>query len=263
MFVIDQYAYSNRLRSVHPGEKFAFAVSTMAICLALPSVAASLAVVLLMAGAAVLRAGIPGRVYLKLMTLPLSFLLVGVAAVAVSVTSEPGAAVHGVTVRGLTVGVTARDLGVAAGLFCRSLGAVSCLYFLSLTTPMVEIIPVLRGLKVPALFIELMGLVYRFIFVVMDTAAKMYTAQSSRWGYASLKTSFHSLGQLVSNLFIKSHHRSQALYTALMSRCYNGDLNVVGQRYAVSKGNIAAIAVIDLALVALALATGGHPLKQL
>lgn len=258
MFIIDQYAYANRLRSAHPGEKFAFSVLTMAICLVSPSAVTSLAIVLLMAGAVVLRAGIPWRFYLKMMTIPFSFLLVGVATVAVSVSRHPDGVIYGFTVLGLTVGVTLRDLGIAAGLFCKSLGAVSCLYFLALTTPMVEIILVLKKLRVPSLFIELMGLIYRFIFVVMDTAAKIYTAQSSRWGYASLRTSYFSLGQLASTLFIKSYHRSQELFTALMSRCYNGELNVIEPRCPVSKGNIAIIVAIDLALAALALAASNQ-----
>jgi cobalt/nickel transport system permease protein len=257
MFSIDQFAYANRLRSSHPGEKFAFAILTMAICLVSTSAVTALAIIFLMAGAVVLRAGVPLRFYLKLMSLPLSFLLVGVATIAVSISTHPGGAVHGITIAGLTVGVTARDLGVAANQFCKSLGAVSCLYFFSLTTPMVEIISVLKKIRVPALFIELMGLIYRFIFVTMETGEKIYTAQSSRRGYASLRTSYFSLGLLASNLFIKSYHRSQTLFTALMSRCYNGDLNVIEPRYVVSKENIIIIVVIDLTLAALALYTGG------
>jgi cobalt/nickel transport system permease protein len=210
-----------------------------------------------MAGTVILRAGIPWRFYLKLLSLPLSFLLVGVLTVAVSVVRQPGGAVYGITVFNFAVGVTAGGLSAAANLLCKSLGAVSCLYFLSLTTPMVEIISVLKKLKVPGLFIELMGLIYRFIFVMMETAERIYTAQSSRWGYASVKTSYYSLGQLASTLFIKSYHRSQMLFTTLMSRCYNGELNVVGPQYQVSRGNIAAIALIDLALAVLALYTGG------
>lgn len=259
MFNIDQYAYSNRLRSSHPGEKFTFAIVTMAICLASSSTVIFLSIVFLMAGAVILRAGIPWRFYLKLMSLPLSFLLLGVVTVAVSISRHPEGAIYGFTAFNVTVGVTARDLAAAANLFCKSLGAVSCLYFLSLTTPMIEIISVLKKLRVPALFVELMGLIYRFIFVVMETAEKIYTAQSSRWGYASLRTSYFSLGQLASSLFIKSYHRSQMLFTTLMSRCYSGELHVIEPRYTFSKGNIILIVIIDLALAlaALAMYTGG------
>ena len=44
---------------------------------------------------------------------------------------------------------------------CRAMGGVGCLYFLSLTTPMHEIMEALRRLRVPQAVIELMVLVYR------------------------------------------------------------------------------------------------------
>ncbi len=257
MFSIDQYAYSNRMRAVHPGERFAFAILTLVICLAFPSMVANLAILLLMAGVVILWAGIPWRFYLKLMSLPFSFLVVGVVTIAVSLSRNPEPTLQGITVWGVTIGVTDQDLRVAAELFFKSLGAVSCLYFLSLTTPVLEIIAVLKKLRIPVLFIELMSLVYRFIFVLMETADRIYTAQSSRCGYATIKNSYLSMGQLASNLFIKSYHRSRMLFTALESRCYTGELKVLEPHYTVSKVNILIIVVIDLALVVLALNTGG------
>lgn len=256
MFNIDYYAYSNKLRSSHPGEKITFSLLTMVICLVFPYPAVSLAVIALMAVAVTLVAGIPCRVYIKLMSLPFSFLALGVAAIAISVSRYSGS-LYGITIGSVTIGVTARDVGTALNVFCKSLGAVSCLYFLSLTTPMVETISVLKKTRIPAVFIELMSLIYRFIFVVMETASKIYVAQSSRWGYASFKTSYHSLGQLLSTVFIKSYHRSQMLHTALMSRCYNGELNVVEPKYSASVRNVVIIIVVEIFLLAVALYSGG------
>jgi len=258
VFAIDQYAYSNRLRHVHPGEKFAFALVTMLICLAASSPAAPLAVLLVMSGAVLLLAGIPWRFYLKLLTLPLSFLIIGVLTVAVSISFAPSPApMFGLTLGKITIGFTAAGWHAAALLLVKSLGAVSCLYFLSLTTPVVEIVSLLRRLYVPALFVELMGLIYRFIFVIMETAEKMYIAQSSRWGYASVRTAYTSLGLLAANLFGKSYHRSQALFIGLQSRCYSGELHVLENPRTVSRVNLLLIAAADLFLAALALYTGG------
>ncbi|HOV80880.1 MAG TPA: cobalt ECF transporter T component CbiQ [Bacillota bacterium] len=258
MFNIDCYAYSNKLRSCHPGEKFVFAFLTMAICLAFPSRTASLAVIVLMAGAAILGAGIPWRVYIKLMSVPLSFLLAGAAAIAVSV-SRGGGPVYGITIGVFTLGVSPRDFSTAADVLFKSLGSVSCLYFLSLTTPVTEIISVLKKMRIPALFIELMSLVYRFIFVMMETASRIYVAQSSRWGYASFKTSYRSLSRLLSAVFLRSYYRSQMTYTALVSRCYTGELNVIEPRYAASVKNIMLIVLIEILLLALTLYGGGVP----
>ncbi|WP_238456274.1 cobalt ECF transporter T component CbiQ [Desulfotruncus arcticus] len=207
-------------------------------------------VIVLMAFAIVGPARIPIKVYFRLMSLPFSFLLIGVVTIAVSITTKGSGAgwLAGITISGITVGITYSGIIYAIGLFLKSLGAVSCLYFLSLTTPAVEMTAVMRKLKFPSLFIELTDLIYRFIFVMLATAEEIHTSQSSRWGYASMKNSMKSLGQLTAALFVKALHRSQTLYTALSSRGYTGQLNVLTPEYTVSVNNIIIIAVIESAL---------------
>lgn len=254
MLRIDCHAYSNRLLSVHPGEKTAFSLVTMIICLASPSAAAPMAAVPLMAGITLFGAGIPWRPYIRLMSVPVLFLVLGAAAVAVSFSGGAGGHLAGITLKGVSIGVTSRDLALAAGVFFKSLAATSCLFFLSLSTPMVEIVSILRKARAPALAVEITALVYRYIFVLAETAESIYTSQSSRLGYRDLRTGCFSLGQLAANLFIKAYQRSQALFTALSARGYTGDLRVLEPEHKVSARNVIAIIVLDLMLVAIGLA---------
>ena len=260
MFSIDSYAYSNKLRKFHPAEKCAFAMITLIICLVASSIPTSLAVFALMFVVVVGYAGIPGRVFVGFMSIPVSFLLVGVLTIAINITKNPTVFLFSISIGGFNIGVTSVGSVAAVSLLFKSLGAVSCLYFLSLTTPMIDIIYVLRKMKVPALFIELMTLIYRFIFVLAETADKIYTSQSSRLGYGGVKVAFASLGGLASTLFIKSFHRSQMLFQALSSRCYTGGLNVLDAEYRFSVRNLFLIAVLDIGLVALSLYSGGGQL---
>lgn len=257
MLKIDQYAYINRLSDVHPLEKIILATVTMIICLGFSSPAVSLAVLLLMSAATVLVAGIPARFFLKLMLLPFSFLVIGVLTVAVVLTGDPHPLLYWVRLGGYCLGVTASSLHLAVNLFLKSLGAVACLYFLSLTVHMVELFAVLRKVRIPALFVELMSLIYRFIFVLLETTDKIYIAQSTRWGYANLKTSYRSLGQLVSNLLRKSYSDSQMLYLTLTSRGYSGELKVLEREYTFSIKNLVIIAVVDSLLLLLGLWSTG------
>ena len=257
MLKIDQYAYANKLGYVHPVEKFSLALVTMVICLVFSSSVTSLLVILLMAGLVILLAKIPALFYLKLMFIPLVFLVVGVLTVALAFTRDAYSLLWGVKIGGYMFGVTAQGLSVASALFLKSLAAVSCLYFLSLTTPMVEIFSVLKKLRLPPLFIELMFLVYRFIFVLLDTADRIYIAQSSRWGYATWKTSYISLGQLISNLFAKSYYNAQMLFTTLLARGYTGELNVLENTYTFSRKNLLLIVATELALLITGLWSGG------
>ena len=47
----------------------------------------------------------------------------------------------------------------------KALGAVSALYMMTLTTPLSEIIAVLRKAHIPKLIIELMNMIYRYILL--------------------------------------------------------------------------------------------------
>lgn len=93
---------------------------------------------------------------------------------------------------------------MAVLVFSRSISGLSCLYFLSLSTPVTHLFYVLKELKLPEIFIELSMLIYRYIFVFLDLAMKMEDAQNMRMGYISFKNWMHSLAILASTLFIRT-----------------------------------------------------------
>ena len=252
MLYLDKYAYSNALRSVHPSEKFLFAMATMIICLAANSLVISFVVILLMAGVSILMGKIPLCFYFKLMLIPAAFLLVGTTTIAINIADNLSNLLWGWQIFNIAMGVTNQSLHLALKLLLRSLGAVSCLYFLSLTTPLVEIISILRKLKFPELFLDLMSLVYRFLFVLLDTAEKIHISQTVRLGYADIRKGYRSMGQLVVSLFLHSYYRSMDLYTALEARGYNGKFKVLEQEYQHSKKNLFIIFCIEILLILIA-----------
>lgn len=251
MIDIDSYAYSNNLKTVHPAEKSLFAMMTMVVCLTATTVITPLIVLALMAGGIVLKAGIPARIFARLMIVPLSFLLIGVLTIAFSVSTNPSGFWLAQTIHGLTVGVRYPDLITAVHLFLRSLGTVSCLYFLALTTPMTELITVLNKLKVPVIITELMVLIYRFIFVFLETASTIRRAQLSRSGYVSMKTSFHSLSLLFTALLGKVFVKSQELYNAMSARGYSGEIKVLTKKRPASLRNYLIITGLEVPLILL------------
>ena len=260
MIQIDHYVHANKLLQVNPAEKFALAILTLIVCLISTSIYIPLIVWSLMAGLTLFKAGIPIKFFVRLMLLPITFLLMGELTIAFSISAQTSGFLYHIVVGQYTIGVTAQDLQTAVHLFAKSLGAVSCLYFLALTTPMLEIISVLRKLRVPALFVELMSLVYRFIFVLLETAATIRISQSSRLGYVSMKSSFRSTSHLFFSLFIRSYLRSQAISTALVARCYNGDIRVLEKEYPLSVRNCVLVFFVELFLFATNLYGGGKVL---
>jgi cobalt/nickel transport system permease protein len=253
MLHIDRYAYYSRLENINPLEKFIFAFTTIAICLWANSILVSIVIITLMIGVAVLKGGIPLSFYLKLILIPFSFLTIGVLTIAINVIVESSKMLWGFQFFGYTIGFTLQSLELAAKVFFKALGAVTCLYFLSLTTPIADIISVLKKFGFPVLFLELMSLIYRFIFMLMETADQMFLSQISRLGYYGLKNGLDSLGQLGSTLFIRSYKRSQDLYNALEARCYQGELKVLEQVYPIiSKRNLILIFLVETVLIMIA-----------
>ena len=115
------------------------------------------------------------------------------------------------------IGVTAASLAQAAQVFLISFAAVGITLGLALTTPMVDITEQLRRWHVPQLFVELMTLIYRFIFVLLETAQAMRTAQEARLGYSSWGRWLRSAGMLASNLYLRANTRAPARYWSLAS----------------------------------------------
>ena len=72
-----------------------------------------------------------------------------------------------------------------------ALASVSCLYFLSFNTPMTDVLSVLKKLHCPDLLVELMLLIYRYIFLLLDISFCISLSQDSRLGNRDLKTSMH------------------------------------------------------------------------
>ena len=133
-----------------------------------------------------------------------------------------------------------------------AMASISCLYVLSLNTPMTEILDVLKKLHVPAVLIELMLLTYRFIFILLEEARAVLTAQKARLGNRDVKTAVRSFGQMASVLFVRALKRSDALYHAMEARCYDGLLKVLGKKYAVSRRRVWVLAGFEALLAAAA-----------
>ncbi|MGB9779766.1 cobalt ECF transporter T component CbiQ [Caldanaerobacter sp.] len=247
--LIDSYAYTNRMHFVHPVEKLLFSFITMFLCFFF-DIYTNIIVIFLMFLITVLRAKIPAKVYVKFMLVPSSFLLLSLLTIMINpINDNSNIVIFAFKFFNLKLGITHYGIMMALNLFFRVLAIVSCLYFLAFTTPIIDIINVLKKLRIPSLFLELFQLIYRFIFVLLKEAEEIYISQESRLGYKNIKNSFKSLGFLVYSLLLKSYNYSQNLYIALESRLYTGEIKVISREYKFSIINIIFFLVIDASLV--------------
>ncbi|MFZ5944576.1 MAG: cobalt ECF transporter T component CbiQ [Bacillota bacterium] len=248
MLYVDEFVYTNKLRYAHPLEKFTFAILTMLIGLTTKEALVNILIVIFMLGLLIWRAQIPAFVIGKLLLIPCFFLFMGILTILISFSETGTGMLFSLKLSKYHLGITAGSIQTAFSTALRSSSSVVCLYFLTLTTPTVELIYILQTLRIPNVLIELMVLIYRFIFVFIETAFNIYTAQSSRWGYSSFRKSIYSFGMLFANLWGKVFLKSQALFTSLLSRGYDKELKVLYPNYSFTK-NYLLFAFLEIILV--------------
>jgi cobalt/nickel transport system permease protein len=225
---IDRYAYSNRLRFIHPGQKLGLALVVIALCLGLDEPLVGLMAAAWMTALAALWAGLPLRVFGGAVLTEGLFLLWAVLGIAVSIHRGSGP-------WPLAITITPESIVAAQHPFTRALGGAAAMSFLAFTTPMVDLLDLGRRAGVPVLLLDLATLIYRFIFVLLDSLQRIVVAQETRLGYSSMRRSINSAALVASQLLIDTYRRSQRLQTALDSRGFTGDLRVLPAEYQKSR----------------------------
>lgn len=106
-------------------------------------------------------------------------------------------------------------------LFTRIMAAVTLATLLAFSTPMIEILETLRLCRIPGTIIDIADMMYRYIFIIQDTAHTMHRAQLSRMGNkGSWAHRVADTGSIACNILIKSVDRSTRIYQAMLSRGY-------------------------------------------
>lgn len=220
---IEQAAYLSRWRPISPTAKGLFALVGVTAAFAAPTPGGALAVAALLFAVAWLAAGIPALLYLRVATAPLVFFALSSLSLAVSLGSTGNG--------GLSLAMVPDAATQIAKVGGRSLGALAAMLLLVLTTPLPDLIDLLRRLKTPELLLDLMVIGYRLLSVLFTAVHDTLTAQSARLGYTTRRLAWRSLAMLVANLAVQVWQRAQALHLAAQARNTDGSLRVVTRNF--------------------------------
>lgn len=163
--------------------------SALVLCLLCDSVTVGLVTLLGMWGLVTALGGLSPRVFLRFLCIPMAFLAIGCVTILINSYPQGAPVLLAVPVGERLWGFDGAALLRAGRLFCKALGAVGAMYFLALNTPVTDVTMALERMHVPHLLVELMELIYRFIFVLTETASRIRLAQESRLGYQGLRRS--------------------------------------------------------------------------
>ena len=206
----DRYAYSSRLKEVDPIPKLWFSLTVLLVCLFSESISVGLVTALVMGVLTVRLGGQRPETVLHFLKIPLAFLVIGCATIVLRPISEETEALCAFHLLGqFRWGITVGYLQMGLMVFCKAV----------------------ERLHVPRLLVELMELIYRFIFVLMDTAGRIRVAQESRLGYQGFRQSLECVGTMLSLVFLRAWRQGDRVYAALEARGYTGSLVTLPMEY--------------------------------
>jgi cobalt/nickel transport system permease protein len=240
---IDGLAYTNRLRHLPPAHKLGFAIGLLGLSLIAP-VRVQLLISSWLTVAIVAYAGIPSWLYVRLLMLPTGFWLAslppliihGVSTQTLSISQADVWHQHSLLVGPIALYISQTGLHQVGQLIPRVWACISCTYFILLTVPFTQLLQTLRHFNVPTLLIELLLLMYRFIFNLLAIADDLWIAQQARSGYRTYRRGLFSLSLLVGQLLQRTLEDYRQLSLAIEARGFNGEFRVwQSQRYQPSK----------------------------
>ena len=118
--------------------------------------------------------------------------------------------------------ITTGSLSQSTLVFFRVFGCSISLFFIVLTTPVTDLFNGMKRIGIPIELIDLMMIIYRYIFIVHAQAVEIWQAQVMRLGYSRPREAIRSFSLLCGMLFISSWNAGEDLIRAMDCRCYDG-----------------------------------------
>jgi len=100
---------------------------------------------------------------------------------------------------------------------------ISAALLLIATTSFPGICHALRRLGVPAIFVSQLLFLYRYLFVLMEEAMRLVRARDMR-SFGERGRGMKVVVRLIGTLFLRTVERAERIYSAMLSRGFNGDI---------------------------------------
>lgn len=113
--------------------------------------------------------------------------------------------------------------------------SVQVAVLLTVSTPFPDLLQAMRALKLPRLLVAVFGLMWRYLFVLVDEALRLMRARSARssqhpvGNYRTGRTvgwRAQVTGSMAGSLFLRAFERSDRIYLAMLARGYDGEVRL-------------------------------------
>ncbi|HVN96574.1 MAG TPA: cobalt ECF transporter T component CbiQ [Syntrophorhabdaceae bacterium] len=138
-----------------------------------------------------------------------------------------------------TIGITRQGLEGVLLITVRVINSLSLSFLIIHTTPFSEIIKALKALRVPDLFLMIITLSYKYIFVFAETVEDFHLARKSKVVEADASETRDWIAQRLAFLFRKTRAHCEKIYEAMLARGFSGDM-VFGELHNMKSADIVA-----------------------
>ena len=107
---------------------------------------------------------------------------------------------------------------VFVSIVIRSTLSLLTILLLTNTTPFAEVLQVLRKYHFSPLFVTVLALMYRYLFVLIDEVERMQRARRSRLFQRNRLQLWRMLSTMIGQLFVRSSERAERIYAAMCAR---------------------------------------------
>ena len=120
-----------------------------------------------------------------------------------------------------------------ASIALKSWISVQVAVILAGTTPFPDLLVAMRAVRIPRLLVAIFGLMWRYLFVLVDEALRLLRARDARSGHGdrpglqpggSIPWRARVAGGMAGNLFLRSFERGDRIYAAMAARGYDGEV---------------------------------------
>ena len=247
---LEYYSYNSKINSWNPHLKFWYSMVLIVLGIILSNIYISISIVFICGFITIFLGKISLKKYIDFFKVPIIFLLISVAVININF-SKNITDFYYFNVGDLYIYTTDENIKKSCILFWRALSGVSSMYMLALSTPLNEIIYVMKKARTPKIIIELMYLVYRFIFIMRDSYKSMRKSIESRLGFRYYRTSLLSFGKIISNILIVSLRKSNSFYDSMESRGYKGEIRFFIKEKGINKKVIIGMGLSIIYLIVL------------
>lgn len=186
-------------------------------------------------------AGLPNLHLLRMLRVPLVFIVVAAASTAVSV--DPS---------GPALSTSAQAVLRACEAAARAIAATAAMMLLASTTPMSDLTDSMRRMGLPSACVDVVTVMYRMIFLLLESLTVTRKSQTARLGYSTVRRSVRSAGLMTAAVLIRAWRRGKSLERGLAGRNLGMPL-ARPHGHAVSTRFVASAALVNAMVVSVTL----------